>query len=69
MPTSCLVKLFSFLAFKMGISNSFTSSKQSFVGVATFMTCNRYLQETKRVKALQGESKEYDRNHNISEQE
>ena len=44
--TSCLVKLFSLLAFITGTSNSCTSSKQSFVGVATFMTYERYLHKT-----------------------
>lgn len=41
--TSCLVKLLSSLAFNTGISNSYTSSIQSLVGVATFITYERYL--------------------------
>lgn len=46
--TSCLVKLFSLLAFRMGTSNSLTSSRQSFVGVATFITCKRYLRRKQK---------------------
>jgi len=46
--TSCLVKLLSLLAFIRGSSNSLTSSRQSLVGVATFITCSRYLQEEHR---------------------
>jgi hypothetical protein len=52
--TSCLVKLFSLLAFIMGTSSSLTSSKQSFVGVATFMTCDRYLQRKPRLVKMLG---------------